>query len=239
MNEDSNRPAFILLDTATPVCSVAASLGGEIIYEALNDDTHGQHAANAAPMVQDALRALAEYTPRPDAIVISAGPGSYTGLRIGSSLAKGLCHGFGIPLIAISTLEMMADGYRAQLDTNTPNVRIYPMIDARRMEVYTAAFDGTGKRLSAEAPMVLSQDETSLELSKIPHHFVGNGATKTAGLWSGASYTVVGDFVPEARFMLPRALEEFREGRFADLAYWTPNYLKEYVATIAPNKVIG
>lgn len=238
MSQGQRTPVFLLIDTSTSVCSVATSLGDQILDSEVVREAQGQHAALVAPMVERLLQRLQERQLTLDAVVLSAGPGSYTGLRIGSALAKGLCHGYGIPLIPISTLEMMALGFGQTLSSGQ-EARIYPMIDARRMEVYTAPFDGTGQRLAPDSPYILASDiPLSPDMAEIPHYLVGDGASKADGLWP-INYTVVGDFYPEARYMLKHALEAYEVKAFADLAYWTPSYLKEYVATIGRNKVLG
>lgn len=177
------------------------------------------------------------------AVAVSAGPGSYTGLRIGSSLAKGLCHGFDIPLIAISTLALLVESYRASLAEALvlEQVRIMPMLDARRSEVYTARFDALGARLEADYPLVLSA-------ATLPHvemkgnyvyHFVGNGAGKTRSLWPEFTYTVAEDIYPEAQYMQRLAVEAYEAGDLVDAAYWAPSYLKDYRPVISKNKVLG
>lgn len=240
MIQKQEAPVLLMIDTATPVCSLAIAHGEELIACHTEQDRRGEHAAIAGPIAEQLIAELESRGLSPDAIVVSAGPGSYTGLRIGSSLAKGLCQGYGIPLIAISTLEMMAQGYLASISNPTDTLRLCPMIDARRMEVYTATFDSKGNRLSEDKPCVLSAD-TLLddEMRSHRYHFFGSGAGKCSGLWEGIDYVVVESFAPEARYMHQLALGAYERGAFVDLAYWTPNYLKEYVAVVAQNKVLG
>lgn len=234
---DSLFPVLLMIDTATSVCSVALSQGEVIIGERTNREATGQHASLAAPMAQELLDEVQRRGLCLDGVVLSQGPGSYTGLRIGSALAKGLCHGFGIPLIAVSTLELMADGYRRN-HTLSDETYIYPMIDARRMEVYTALFGADGKRLSDDAPRILSADAPLQGLGERPCVLLGDGASKAEGLWQGERQ-IVDTWLPEAKHMLHLGLEAYKGNRFVDLAYWTPSYLKEYKATIATNKVLG
>lgn len=235
----AEQPTLLMIDTATAVCSLATSYGEELIGYICERERQGEHAAVVAPLADCLLDELRERGLTPDAIVVSAGPGSYTGLRIGSSLAKGLAHGFSIPLIAISTLEMMAAGYRAQITPSSKSIHLCPMIDARRMEVYTAVFDSRGKRLQDDQPRVLSaQEPFAPNMDEVEYHFFGSGSGKCTGLWN-ADYVVDANFVPEAKYMHPLALQAYRDGQFVDLAYWTPNYLKEYVAVVGQNKVLG
>lgn len=231
-------PLILALDSSTATASVALGTNEKTLYH-LTSDSHGEHAAHLAPMVDQALEHLRSEGLSLDAIAIAAGPGSYTGLRIASSLAKGLAMGFGLPLVAISTLELMASGYRAQLNEIAPESRLCPMIDARRMEVYTTTFDSSLGRLEADRPVVLEGTPLYADLGERPYYFIGSGAAKLEGLWPGYSYSIASDFVPKAQYMLPLATEAYRRGDFVDLAYWTPSYLKEYVATIAKNKVLG
>lgn len=233
---------FLLIDTATPAVSVALSYQGEIIFSALELKPDGGASARAGVLVERAVAELKARGLQLSAIGISAGPGSYTGLRIGSSLAKGLCHGFGVPLIAVSTLEVMSAGYRQRqgLSMEGKTSHFVPMIDARRMEVYTATYDLDGQQLAQDRPYILEADKPFAEdMESVTYHFFGDGAAKTQGLWPDFSYQVDADFVPEARHMSSLVEERYRAGLFVDTAYWTPNYLKEYVATIARNKVLG
>lgn len=240
MTQRSATPVLLMIDTATPVCSLAVSHGQEILAHELETERRGEHAAIAAPIAERLLGVLRTRGLRPDAIALSSGPGSYTGLRIGSSLAKGLCQGLEIPLIAVSTLELMARGYlanRSESGEARPR-KLCPMIDARRMEVYTATFDATGLRLSPDEPRILSADEPfSTDMAEVEYHFFGSGSAKCTSLWS-QNYIVEAGFVPEARYMLEPALEAYRRAEFVDLAYWTPNYLKDYIATVGQNKVL-
>lgn len=235
---------FLLIDTATTATSVALTHGGRVIFAEVEPMPEGGASARAGVLVERAISVLRSEGLSIDAIGISAGPGSYTGLRIGSSLAKGLCHGFAVPLIAVSTLEMMATGYKEKLSDSghelSANLRLTPMIDARRMEVYTATFDLELNRTEDDRAVIL--DPTSpfaSDMQKYDYHFFGNGSAKCSGLWVGQQYHVDAGFIPEARYMLPLVSKAFSEKKFVDTAYWTPNYLKEYVATVAKNKVLG
>ena len=220
---------FLLIDTATPAVSVALTYGEEVLFSAVEVAPEGGASARAGVLAEQAVKMLREKGLQLDAVGISAGPGSYTGLRIGSSLAKGLCHGFNVPLIAVSALALMAEGYRQSLPSSLVNesLRLVPMIDARRMEVYTATYNQDGQVLAQERPYILDSEHLFAEdMKELSYHFFGD-------------YNVVGDFVPEARYMLPLVSRLYEDKVFVDTAYWTPNYLKEYVATIARNKVLG
>ncbi len=246
INTKDKNINLLMLDTSTSVCSVAISSGKEIIKSQLLKPEKAEHAAILPPVVDEMLQELKKRELKLNAIVISSGPGSYTGLRIGSSLAKGLAHGLNIPLIAISTLEMMAKGYLEERGVSAEQsaLRLMPMIDARRMEVYTNLYNSLGSALSSEEAMVLSEESLPYQgLETMQLHLFGNGAKKCLGLWdklmTGGNIIIDADFCPKAIDMLEPALEAYHKEDFADLAYWTPNYLKNYVAKIAKNKVLG
>ena len=228
---------ILCLETSTARCSVAIGWGREVFAQRTLEAPEGGHAAVLAPMVEEVLREAQTHGHTLRAIAVSAGPGSYTGLRIATSLAKGLCLGLQLPLIAIDTLELLAQGAIAQLPEDSP-VTIIPMLDARRMEVYTAQFTAQGKRLSEDAPLIL--DEQACPLQRGKYLLVGNGASKARGLWPEMDYEVWDEgFAPEAAVMIPLATARYEAKDFVDTAYWTPNYLKEYVAVIAKNTVLG
>ena len=228
---------ILCLETSTARCSVAIGWGQEVFAQRALEAPEGGHAAVLAPMVEEVLREAHTHGHTLRAIAVSAGPGSYTGLRIATSLAKGLCLGLQLPLIAIDTLELLAQGAIVQLPEDSP-VTIIPMLDARRMEVYTAQFTAQGQRLTEDAPLIL--DEQACPLQRGKYLLVGNGASKARGLWPEMDYEVWDEgFAPEAAVMIPLATACYEAKDFVDTAYWTPNYLKEYVAVIAKNKVLG
>jgi len=228
---------ILCLETSTTRCSAAIGWGQQVLASRALDAPEGGHAAALAPLTDELLKELHASGQELRAIAVSAGPGSYTGLRIATSLAKGLCLGLQLPLIAIDTLELLAQGAIVQLPEDSP-VTIIPMLDARRMEVYTEQFTAQGQRLSEDAPLIL--DEQACPLQRGKYLLVGNGATKARGLWPEMDYEVWDEgFAPEATVMIPLATAHYEAKDFVDTAYWTPNYLKEYVAVIAKNKVLG
>ena len=169
---------------------------------------------------------------------MSAGPGSYTGLRIGASLAKGLCLGYRVPLIAIDTLELLAHQAQCALPEGR-TATLFPLLDARRMEVYAAEFTHTGERKQDDFAAILSPEAPIFGAASDPI-LIGNGATKARGLWPEHSYEVWDEgFAPTAKDMVALATASFEREDFVDTAYWTPNYLKDYVAVIAKNKVLN
>lgn len=229
---------ILCIETSTTMCSAALGRGAEVLATRSIAAPEGGHAAALAPMVDELISWAKSEGHKLSAIAVSTGPGSYTGLRIGASLAKGLCLGFQLPLLAIDTLELLAH----QAITALPEgqeATIFPLLDARRMEVYAARFDSRGKRLAEDYAAILDGEHPIFE--DAPHPIlVGNGATKARGLWPQHSYEVWDEgFAPEAAAMIPLASQVFERGDFVDTAYWTPNYLKDYVAVIAKNKVLN
>lgn len=236
-------PIILTIDTTSSGSNIALWGGLKLLYSEVDPDGTGEHAARLAPMVERALEWLRSQGLGLSAVALSAGPGSYTGLRIASSLAKGLCQGFSIPLIGLSTLEIMAHAYLDALTEcggKLPSEAIVcPMMDARRMEVYTATFAPDLSRLTPDMARVLSaEDVFAPNLENKTYHFVGNGAPKTEGLWS-ATYHIEKALPPLATAMGRLALQAYETKAFVDLAYWTPNYLKDYVAVVAKNKVLN
>jgi len=168
------HPPLLLIDTSTRGCSVAVAAAGTIISQRVSH-VGNSHAANIGVFVQEVLTEATGLGAKPSIVALSSGPGSYTGLSIGSSIAKGLCFGLGIPLVSVPTLELIAEAARP---LSQPDWLICPMIDARRMEVYTALFDSKGKALTDTLPLVIDNDSFSEELKKRNILFVGDGAEK-------------------------------------------------------------
>lgn len=224
------RMALILhIETSTPVCSVAVSLDGVNLFSK-TEKNGPSHANLIGPYLDEALAVVEKTGRKPDAVAVSAGPGSYTGLRIGVSAAKGVCYALAVPLIAVSTLELMALAARTSGKCFDYDA-IRPVLDARRMEVYTALYDATGGCLEAPQAMVVEAHTFDDELASKRVLFAGNAAAKLkpviAHVGAGFDETVV----PLAENMAFFAENAFKEGRFVDVAYFEPNYIKEFVAT--------
>jgi tRNA threonylcarbamoyladenosine biosynthesis protein TsaB len=176
------------------------------------------------------------------AIAICKGPGSYTGLRIGVSAAKGICYGASIPLIAIGSLNAMAWGAIEWLSQNSNETRpdlLCPMIDARRMEVYTQLFDMQGNCITEVEAKILDENSFDNILMEKKILFFGNGSDKISSVINHPNATFIKVFLPSARFMLAFASENLNKCHFEDVAYFEPFYLKDFVATVAKNKVLG
>lgn len=225
---------ILCLETSTAVCSVALVDKGDVV--ALRESLDGQNHAEKITIFIDEVMKDADVAYKDlDAIAVSKGPGSYTGLRIGVSTAKGLCYAMEKPLIAIDTLEAMAQGFiKSQQPTaNSQSSILCPMIDARRMEVYSAFFNEKLERISDTEAVII--DENSFMELKQNHHLYlfGDGADKLAALFENdANITVVKKFHCSASYMARLADKALREKDFVDTAYFEPFYLKNFVPGI-------
>ena len=225
---------ILLIDTSTAVLSVGLSMDGTAVQERVCREARMQ-ASLTAPLVKEVLDAEGLTVKDCDAVCVSAGPGSYTGLRVGVSTAKGLAFGAGIPLIAIGTLDILAHSALRDPSSQAPQddkTLIVPMIDARRMEVYTAIYNADGQRLMPVEAKVVGPESFAPELANGPVTFIGDGALKCREVIThpNARFRAA---EPLARFMAPLAQKAFDEGQFADLAYFEPFYLKDFVATVS------
>lgn len=219
---------ILQIETATSICSVAVSVNGETI-SFKEEQGQNLHAANLTLFIDEAVKAGGLSYQELDAIAVSKGPGSYTGLRIGVSTAKGLCYALDKPLIAIETLEMMAAGYLSKHPDYSG--LICPMIDARRMEVYTTVFDPLlNMLLPTEAKII---DETSFNnfLSNQIITFLGDGAAKCAEVLTHQNAKFDAANFNSATYMSKLANEAFNKSKFEDVAYFEPFYLKDFVVT--------
>ena len=225
---------FILhIETSTTVCSVALSGNGQCLYFKMNDEGMN-HAALLSTYIAEALEVLKPLALKPDAIAVSSGPGSYTGLRIGVSTAKGLCYGYEIPLIAVSTLGLMTI---AALKVVTDTSALFcPMIDARRMEVYAAFYDNHLQLKREIQADIIDENSYTEILSQQPVYFFGNGAGKCKNALSHSNAHFIDNIVPLACDMIDPAENSFIANEFVDVAYFEPFYLKEFQATI-PKKL--
>jgi tRNA threonylcarbamoyladenosine biosynthesis protein TsaB len=218
--------ALILnIDTATTIGSVCLARDGRPLQTMVNEKQQ-DHAATMALFVKEIL-ATQEVTPdQLDAIAISAGPGSYTGLRVGVATAKGLCYAWGKPLLAISTLQMMAQGASSELLDE--QAYYCPMLDARRQEVYTAIYDYAGHDVKPPSALILTPDafHTWLEERKI--YFFGDGSTKWQQLMKPHQHAVFVPYNISATHMTLLSEAAFEQQHFADIAYFSPFYLKPF-----------
>ena len=231
----------IAIETSTSVCSAALLHDAECLMFFV--DRMGQNHARQLPLfVDDLLNEVRRQAISLDAVVLSQGPGSYTGLRIGTALAKGLCYGYGIPLIAVDTLQLMACSALKKLGAIEQDCLLNPMIDARRMEVYEGLYDSTLQRVGdVEARIIDAEyaDDIVAQRGCKKIFVFGNGSDKCKGVIDADRVVFVDDIVPLASDTGRLAVEAYENKQFADVAYFDPFYLKEFQATIAKNKVIS
>ena len=229
-------PNIIHIETSTEVCSVALSSDGVVKFHRQNFEGPS-HAALLGDYVQECITHARENQIELHAVAVSGGPGSYTGLRIGVSEAKGLCFGLNLPLIAVSTLELLCCTAMFRVDIEE-DALICPMIDARRMEVYAAVYN---ERLEAVMPVgayIVDESTFADILSQRKVIFCGNGAAKCRDVINHPNAIFVDGVYPLATGMLALAERAFTRQEFSDVAYYEPFYLKEFVATTPKNKVL-
>ena len=226
---------IILIETSTSLCSTALVEDGEVVCERIGAEPR-IHASMTAPFISGMLQERGLRVSDCSAVAVSKGPGSYTGLRVGVSTAKGLCFGAGIPLISVGTLDTLV--WQAVDEGLVPEGCRYiiPMIDARRMEVYTGIFTPDGRQVSPTVAQVVDGDSFRPQLEEGPVLFIGDGAEKCHTLFHGKEAHFV-QCCPKASGMKRPAAAAFREGRFEDVAYFEPFYLKEFITTVSRKKL--
>ena len=228
---------LILIETSTALCSAALAEDG-VITSYRESSAPKAHASLTAVFIQEMLQEKGLTLADCDAVCVSKGPGSYTGLRVGVSTAKGLCFGSGKPLTAISTLDILV----AQAQIPEDLKYIVPMVDARRMEVYAAVYEIAGqagndvRQITETAPAIIDENSYSDILEKGKVLFIGDGAGKCADVIKHPNATFVQCW-PNAAAMLNPATQAYKEKRFEDVAYFEPFYLKEFVATVSKKKM--
>ncbi len=225
---------IINIETSTKVCGVSLSVDGQIVDQRESKEGNS-HASNVAPFIDSLIKDNALKYSDLSAIAISEGPGSYTGLRIGTSTAKGLCYALDIPLIAISTLKSMA-AYARSLYNSDFNKLLRPMIDARRMEVYSQAFDANLNPLDEIRAIIVDQESFNEELEKQKVVFFGDGAAKCMDVISHANATYLDKVEASALGMIRLSYDKFIKSDFVDVAYFEPFYLKEFIAAVSKVK---
>lgn len=228
------------IETSTEICSVSISDKGRLIDLIVDNpsleggDGHGQHSKLLAVLIEKLFSKNNIEKDSLDAVAISEGPGSYTGLRIGVSTAKGICFGTDIPLISLNTLKLIA--LMASKKNSQEFDLIVPMIDARRMEVYCSVYDNKLNEIDKTEAKVI--DETSFSEYKGKRIlFCGNGALKCQDVLSDLNAVFDGEAYPSAEFMTENAYKKFANQDFADLVYFEPFYLKSFIAT-TPKKLL-
>jgi tRNA threonylcarbamoyladenosine biosynthesis protein TsaB len=226
-------PVILSIETSTSVCSCALSRDGVLL--ATRENFQGQsHASLLGRFVHEIMNFVREQHLTIDAIAVSSGPGSYTGLRIGVSEAKGLSYGLGVPLIALPTPRIMASMMQEKVDADT---LLAPLIDARRMEVYATFYNQNLETIRATAADIVNEESYADILATNKALFFGNGAEKCKVALKHPHAQFIDHVHPLASGMISLADQAFAAGDFVDTAYFEPFYLKEFVATVPRNKV--
>jgi len=234
--EDEEKMSTILhIETSTNVCSVAVSEDSQVIFQ--QDDHSGLgHAEKLGTMVDEALSFTDNHAIPFDAVAVSCGPGSYTGLRIGVSMAKGICYGRDLKLIAVPTLELLCVPVLLR-EIPEEDALLCPMLDARRMEVYAGIYNRALKPVREIGADVVTEDTYKEYLDAHPVYFFGNGAKKCMATINHPNAHLIEGIEPLAKWMQPLAERRLLNEQFEDVAYFVPYYLKDFVAKL-PKKLI-
>ena len=219
------------IETSTAVCSVAVSDDHRCVFSR-EDRGCGTpaHATRLGPYVEEALGYVDSSGGRLDAVAVSRGPGSYTGLRIGVSMAKGVCFGREVPLIGVPTLQVLCVQPLLYTDDMPDDALLCPMIDARRMEVYAAVYDRALREVRATQADIVSADTYADYLQEHTVYFIGQGADKCRSVISHPHARFLTDVYPSARWMIPLSEKALLRGETEDVAYFEPFYLKDFIA---------
>ena len=231
---------ILCIETGTDVCSVGIARDGELL--SLRESDEGRdHARKVGVFVDELLRETGIAPDDLDAVAVGKGPGSYTGLRIGVSFAKGLCYGLQKPLLAVGSLDALVEVAREDYEAGIlavddwQHARLCPMVDARRMEVYAQVFDSQGTPLTDVSAEVVSEESfAAYRQAGEPFVIFGSGARKCADLLAGATFVEV---TPSARGLVRLAQQALDEGRTEDIAYFEPFYLKDFVVTTSKKRL--
>ncbi len=226
---------ILLLETATTTCSVALAQNGNIL--ALKEvNERNIHASHITLFIEEVMFAADKKYSDLQAIAISKGPGSYTGLRIGVSTAKGLCYALDIPLIGIDTIEAMASGFTESINIPDSSLLI-PMLDARRMEVYTGIYQKDLSIVESVSAKIVDKDSFN-QYNDQSLFLFGDGADKFRSLFADHPHINFSDFATSARHLNVLALKKFRDSDFENLAYFEPFYLKDFLLTTSKKELL-
>ncbi|EFL45904.1 tRNA (adenosine(37)-N6)-threonylcarbamoyltransferase complex dimerization subunit type 1 TsaB [Prevotella disiens] len=220
------------IETSTNVCSVALSEDGACIFSQ-EDHSGPNHGERLGTFVDEALSFADSHAIPVDAVAVSSGPGSYTGLRIGTSMAKGICYGTDIKLIAVPTLELLCVPVLLHHEEIEENALLVPMLDARRMEVYAQVFDRALHEIRPIQADIVDENTYKKYLDERPVYFFGNGAEKCMEIINHPNAHLIKGIEPLAKNMLPLAEKRMAMEKYEDVAYFVPMYLKDFVAKAA------
>lgn len=212
------------IETTTTNCSVSLSYEGETLVLREDNDKNYSHAERLHQYIDEVLTTAKRSAKEISAVAVSKGPGSYTGLRIGVSTAKGLCFAMDKPLISVSTLKALAH------QVNIEHGVIIPMLDARRMEVYSAVFDASYNEIRAIEAQILEEGTFNNYLENGPVYFIGNGIEKSKSIIKHANAHFIDDRLPSAAQMGEIAYDKYKKSDIEDVAYFEPYYLKDFIA---------
>lgn len=235
--------ALILnIETSTEVCSVVIARDGKVIHS--RENLNGQnHAMLVTVFIGELLNEANITMEQLDAVAVSGGPGSYTGLRIGVSVAKGICYAARLPLIAITSLEAMAHHVAHDIENHqyiqNENILFCPMIDARRMEVYTAFYDKNGVQIRGIQADIIDHQSYLPFLENNTVLFFGNGSAKCRDAITHPNAIFLNGIITSAENMVPLAEHDFQSQKFVDVAYYEPFYLKDFVATVPVKNIFN
>lgn len=231
---------ILCIETGTDICSVGLARDGELV--SLRESDEGRdHAKNVAVFVDELLRENDVAAEELSAVAVGMGPGSYTGLRIGVSFAKGLCYGLQIPLVAVGSLDSMVQVAREDYEAGIIDVESWddavlcPMVDARRMEVYTQMFDTKGEPLNEVKAEIVAEDSFAEWRNGRPFVIFGNGAAKCQEVLTDA---ILINVTPSARGLAALAHQRFKAGKTEDIAYFEPFYLKDFIVIPSKKKLL-
>lgn len=229
---------ILCIDTSTDICSVILGNEERVIAQRVSYQER-EHSKIAGVFVDEILKEAAQMgIAQPDAIAVCSGPGSYTGLRIGVSLAKGLCFGYDIPLIGIDSLQVMVHEIVTHHKDIEGNAVLCPMIDARRMEVYSSLWKSSGE-LIGKPEAVIVDENSYVDFLNQPFYYFGTGAEKCQEVLKNDNAQFISGLAPMAAYLLPPALDAFHKEQFEDVAYFEPFYLKQFQTTVSKKNVLG
>ncbi|MBQ5980609.1 MAG: tRNA (adenosine(37)-N6)-threonylcarbamoyltransferase complex dimerization subunit type 1 TsaB [Prevotella sp.] len=224
------------IETSTDVCSVAVSQDGACIFHE-EDHSGPNHAVKSGTFIDEALSFIDSHLIPLDAVAISSGPGSYTGLRIGVSTAKGICYGRDVKLISVPTLQLLCVPVLLREKVQEEDALLCPMIDARRMEVYAQLFDRSLHEVRPIQADIVDGETYRQYLDQHPVYFFGNGAAKCMETINHPNAHLIENVEPLAKWMFPLAEKKFLNEQYEDVAYFVPFYLKDFVAKM-PKKLL-